>query len=214
VRVLVNGALKKTIRFNKTELSPADRSFTMDGLTEDAKIVLEHDGGATMNYTALLTAYTAGHLGETQDNGFGITRSYATLDGTGNWRAIDGPVPNGQPVRVELRVTTKRDREYVLIEDPLPSGFEAREVEDDAVNKDLPAQWSRLPLTRRETRDDRIALFCSYMGGKEESPGQYVIRYVLRPEQTGTRTALPARVEMMYRPDVNGRSAENPIAVQ
>jgi uncharacterized protein YfaS (alpha-2-macroglobulin family) len=214
VKISVNGELKKTIHFGKADLNAPDQTLVLDDFKDDARITLEHEGAGTANYSAMLTAYSAARLKETTDNGFSITRSYAVQDKDGAWQPVKAPVSNGEPVRVELRITTPRSREYVLIEDPLPSGFEARENEDAAVNQEYSKDgWYQLPVTRRETRDDRIALFCSYLWGSGDG-GKYVIRYILRPEQTGTRTALPSRIEMMYRPDVNGRSAENPLEVQ
>jgi uncharacterized protein YfaS (alpha-2-macroglobulin family) len=44
--------------------------------------------------------------------------------------------------------------------------------------------------------------------------GKYYLRYILRPEQPGTRVAPPARIEAMYRPDFNGHSSETAIEVK
>ena len=60
-----------------------------------------------------------------------------------------------------------------------------------------------------KARDNRQAFFIDSLG-----KGQYYLRYILRPEQTGPRTALPAHIEAMYRPDFNGHSAANEVEVK
>lgn len=221
VRVSVNGELRKTIHFTAKDIGLPSQSVVMDGLAEDAHITLEHEGKGKLNYTALLRAYSGSKLNQPEENGLSIERHYALRDDKGVWREVTGPIPNGQLVRVELRVKTNGNHEYALIEDPLPTGFEASEADDEEAWKgagngrdELPRGWYHLDYTRRETRDDHIALFCSYLWGSAQQPGQFVARYIIRPESIGKRTALPARIELMYHPDVNARSAQNQLEVK
>ena len=214
VTVRVNGAVLKTVRFTAADIGRPDEIVTMDGLKEDAHVSIEREGRGVVYFTTRLTAYSQAGLDRSESNGFTIERQYSVQDDKGNWQPITTPIANGQPVRVELRVKTDRAREYVLIEDPLPSGFEAREADDEMAWKGDAANGRRLPVTRRETRDDRVALFCSYLSGGPGNANLYVARYILRPESTGTRTALPTHVQLMYRPDVYGRTAQNQMEVK
>ena len=179
-----------------------------------------------------MTAYTPEKLDEGAQNGLQLERVYAVRDAKGVWQPVRGPIPDGALVRVDLRVTTSKAYQYLLLEDPIPSGFEFR-PEDDALAQaigyevdpncdcrrrqiDPPIGWEPLPVTRRENRDDRAAFFLSLLPGKrrdEDGPRQFYARYILRPEQAGTRVALPARIEAMYRPDINARSAQTRVEV-
>jgi uncharacterized protein YfaS (alpha-2-macroglobulin family) len=225
VRVLVNGVEKAKVRFTAEDIAKADRSLRITDLEQDANITVERAGRGAVYFSARLTAYTRAGLDQAADNGLAVERHYAMWN-NGKW--VDtATIPNGALVRVELRVTTTTPREYVLIEDPLPSGFEVQE--DDLVGDrawpeaDESAQWNawqekygRLYPTRTEVRDDRVALFASSLWDikKEGKPRSWVYRYILRPEQTGTRTALPTRAELMYRPDINGRGTQNSLEVR
>ena len=230
VRVLVNGELKKTVRLTAADIGAPDQTIRLEGLSGDAQVTFERDGQGAVYYAAHQTAYTSDNLDSREDNGFSIQRRYAILNGEGHWREVTGAIPVGQSVRVELSIVTKRPREYVLVEDPIPAGFEILPSEDQSawkpeqlvdpdcdcktVTLDPPPGWNRFPMTRRDDHDDRIAFFASYLGGSEEHPGQYLIRYILRPETAGSRVALPAGIEAMYAPDINGRSAQTQADVQ
>lgn len=230
VRVLVNGELQKTVRFTSADIGAPDQTIRLEGLSGDAQVTFERDGQGAVYYAAHQTAYTSNDLDVREDNGFSIQRHYAILNSEGHWREVTGAIPSGQSVRVELSIVTKRPREYVLAEDPIPAGFEILPSEDQSawkveqlvdpdcdcktVTLDPPPGWNRFPMTRRDDHDDRIAFFASYLGGSDEHPGQYLIRYILRPETIGSHVALPARIEAMYAPDINGRSAQTQADVQ
>jgi uncharacterized protein YfaS (alpha-2-macroglobulin family) len=223
VRVLVNGVEKASVRFTAEDIAKADRTIRMDNLTGDATITVQRTGRGAVYFAARLTAHTRDGLDTTEDNGFRIQRRYSVLRDK-KW-VESTVIPNGELVRVELQITTAQKREYVLIEDPLPSGFEVREEDtnrawpgdsDDEPSTSRHAPWIRLQPTRLEVRDDRVAIFVSSLWSWtfHKAPYTYVYRYILRPEQTGTRTALPTRAELMYRPDINGRSTQNVLEVK
>jgi hypothetical protein len=101
----------------------------------------------------------------------------------------------GERVLVRLTVTAPADVPYVLVEDPLPAGFEVLEGTASG-----PFDW-------QERRDDRQVFFVS------KAKGAVVFAYVLQAVHLGTFTALPTRASAMYRPEVNGRGAGNRVTV-
>ncbi|HEX8551288.1 MAG TPA: MG2 domain-containing protein [Abditibacteriaceae bacterium] len=230
VRVLVNGEEKLSAKFGPQDLALPDRRIVLENFDGAANIEIRREGSGAVYASARLTSFTTQGRDVPEDNGFKIERHYSVFQ-NGVWTET-AQVPNGELVRVELRVQTPVSREYVLLEDPIPAGFEAREDDDERAWRiesklqsgeiisgpdSLPSDWSKLPVTRRETRDDRVALFVSNLYSykpRNGVPNTFVYRYILRPEQTGTRTALPARIETMYRPDINGRTAINELQVQ
>ncbi len=97
-------------------------------------------------------------------------------------------------IEVELSVESAGGNEYVMIEDFKPAGCEAVKEESEYWN-----WW----YSHREYRDEKVAFFATDFPG-----GEQTFRYRLRAETPGRFTVLPARAELMYFPDLGGRSAE------
>ncbi len=232
ITLRVNGQVARVLRFTKANIGSEDPLVRLEHLSAGAKIDIERNGAGAVYYSAKMTAYTPEKLDASTQNGLRLERIYSIRDAAGVWQPISGPLPDGALVRVDLRVTTSKAYQYLLLEDPIPSGFEFRPEDDALAQKiayevdptcdcrriqiDPPVGWEPLPVTRRENRDDRAAFFMSLLPGKRrdaDAPRQFYLRYILRPEQAGTRVALPARIEAMYRPNINARSAQTSVAV-
>ncbi|GIW96744.1 MAG: alpha-2-macroglobulin [Pirellulaceae bacterium] len=106
------------------------------------------------------------------------------------------PIAAGQLLEVELLVSGKNDYEYLMIDAPHAAGLEL-------VDTVSGYRWEGSLFTYRQLRDDRSQFFV------ESLPhGQHVIRYRLRAETPGTFTALPAKIEGVYAPELRGNSAD------
>ena len=151
------------------------------------------------------------------DEGISVERWYEGYD--------DGKpiisVREGQLVRVRLRVTVKSDRDFVAVEDPLPAGLEAVDLNLRTSAALKPPEWARKQLaddaqrTQRsllpwgwwspwehtEMRDDRVLYFARTL-----ARGSWDISYVARATTAGVFVRPPAHVEEMYNPAVHGRS--------
>jgi hypothetical protein len=102
---------------------------------------------------------------------------------------------SGDLVEVELSIDSKNDYEYVLIADPKPAGFEPIAVQSGWNYESLPSY--------QEYRDDKVAFFA------ERLPrGHHVVSYRVKAEIPGLFSALPAKAEAMYAPELRGNSAE------
>ena len=141
-------------------------------------------------------------------------------------------VKEGDLVRVQLRVTVPADRQFVVIEDPLPAGLEPidnslltsrtldafatpesrRPVPGDEQVGDEPF-WQTIyfggwvagrwsPWEYRELHDDRVTHFARVLW-----TGAYTASYVARATLAGNFVAPPAYAEEMYNPALQGRSA-------
>jgi uncharacterized protein YfaS (alpha-2-macroglobulin family) len=107
----------------------------------------------------------------------------------------DAPVKSGDLIEVELSIDSKNDYEYVLIEDFKPAGFEPVEVRSGWNHDGLPSY--------QEYRDEKVAFF------SERLPqGTHNLRYRVKAEIPGRFSALPARIEAMYAPELKGNSSE------
>ncbi|MDX1925469.1 MAG: MG2 domain-containing protein [Pirellulaceae bacterium] len=110
-------------------------------------------------------------------------------------------VPSGQLVEVELLIESKNDYEYLLIEDNKPACLEAVDTQSGYFNS------AGLSIYR-ELRDKKVGLCIRWL-----PRGKYSVRYQLRSEAPGKFTALPAKIEGMYAPELVGNSADFDVRV-
>ena len=142
-------------------------------------------------------------------------------------------VKEGELVRVRLRITAPRDREFVVIDDPLPAGLEAVDQalrttalppyagaprldgdsrEGPVGQKWLYGSWDGgwwTPWEHKEIRDDRVLWFARQLWR-----GSYQASYVARATTAGLFVRPPAQAEEMYNPAVHGRSEGGVFSVR
>ncbi|MBX7207120.1 MAG: hypothetical protein K1X78_02305 [Verrucomicrobiaceae bacterium] len=109
--------------------------------------------------------------------------------------ASDAEIKSGDLVEVELSVESKNDYEYVIIEDMKPAGYEPVEVRSGWNWKGLPAY--------QEFRDEKVAFFADRL-----PRGTHNLSYRVKAEIPGRFSALPAKAEAMYAPELKGNSDE------
>jgi uncharacterized protein YfaS (alpha-2-macroglobulin family) len=112
-------------------------------------------------------------------------------------------VKSGDVVRVELTINSSVARQYVMIEDPVPSNFRVTERVDPSYISEWGWWWSKTVL-----RDDRITFFATWL-----PPGKSTITYSMKAESPGMGGALPTRIENMYDPSQNARGASQQLTV-
>ncbi|MDR0520982.1 MAG: alpha-2-macroglobulin, partial [Planctomycetaceae bacterium] len=108
---------------------------------------------------------------------------------------------SGDLVEVELVLDSKNDYESLLIEDWKGAGLEAADVRSGYNGNDLGAYV--------EFRDERVVFFVHQL-----TRGKHSVSYRLRAEQPGEFSALPARIEAMYAPELKGNADENKVKVK
>jgi uncharacterized protein YfaS (alpha-2-macroglobulin family) len=131
-----------------------------------------------------------------QDQGYSIHRTYSKIEDDGSLTELKEPRV-GDRVLVTLDVGVRKPANYLAVDDPLPSIFEA-------VNPVFKSQATRAGETLgrdwlssyQELREDRALFFADHI-----YPGEYTIRYLARVRAVGTATAPSAKVEEMYHPE-------------
>lgn len=207
LKVFVNGDLLREQPITAEHATKMETVLTAPASVGENRVQLEKVGTGRLHYTALLRSFVTKGLTRAEGNELTVQRRYLVRDAKGKWVPLVGSVRPGTEVAVLLTVTAKRNLAYVMVEDPLPSGWEVvqRRVGVPAEVEGLPSGW----WTKVEIRDDRIALFMTEM-----PKGVHRFSYLLRPEVEGTQTALPTMAQIMYRPQVRGRSAEARLMVR
>ncbi len=185
------------------------------------------DEPARLYWSALLRAILPERAQTPVEAGFRVRRSYQRLgleqrpDGT--WQRTARPfdparetVTPGERLEVRVEVEAERDFAFVMIEDPLPSGFEV----EDAFGRDGSEYDERAWgwwFARREVRDEKVTFFATRWPeadapGRPAKPQEFV--YTIRAEVPGTKHVQPAEASLMYFPEVRGASAGAVIRVE
>ncbi|MGD8625552.1 MAG: Ig-like domain-containing protein [Anaerolineae bacterium] len=140
---------------------------------------------------------------QTHERAIAVARDYLPYDG-------DEPATTfrrGDLVQVRLTLDVPEESWYVVVDDPLPAGFEAlNERLGTTSHVAAPAQdqgfyWELYGYNRREVRDDRVLFFITRL-----APGPQTFTYLARAATAGEFTAPPVQVYPMYEPQVWSRS--------
>lgn len=110
----------------------------------------------------------------------------------------------GQMVKVVLTIETKSYRQFVMVEDPIPSNCRINDRGDPGSFDDWGWWWAQTVV-----RDDRAAFFITSL-----PPGIHRLTYVMRAENPGIGHAMPTVVSNMYDPDSRASSAETFLKVE
>lgn len=171
-------------------------------------------GGGVLYATATLEYATNDEQTAPQStSGLKITREYLRLrvdeDSSGNmkWKTepLSGELRSGDNIVSRLTIEGT-PAPYLLIEDPIPAG--AEQVESvSGLNLNYGENgWSNW-YSAREFRDQRTAFFLNFFGGKA------TFQYAMRVQEPGDFRVAPARVELMYQPNVQSNTASGRLTI-
>ncbi|HLV66404.1 MAG TPA: hypothetical protein VKY73_11360, partial [Polyangiaceae bacterium] len=235
-RVLLGDAELATARLAGSKKS-AHFVLPMDRLRvhADGLLRFEREGRGTLFYEARLRYARAELPRAALDAGYFIEKRRQAVAP----EALSRPLPAqlaasehafraGDLVVTDVLVVSSAPRDYVVVDDPLPAGFEAvnsalvttssrydldrfREEPCPGCERDAIAEGRALRRTefRREIRDDRVAFVVEHL-----PPGVHRFRHLARAMTAGTFVVPPSRVEGMYEPEVFGRTAAESIEVR
>jgi uncharacterized protein YfaS (alpha-2-macroglobulin family) len=207
-RTLLEGSFKgldagiKTVRM-KLSAHPAGKELPL---------AVRKDGDGTLYYTARMT-YAPGQKLEARDEGISVLKHLESLDG----KSVQ-TVKAGSLVVVAVDVVMPQEGLFIVVDDPLPAGFEAvnpsflTESEEqlrklDKIDEGDERWWEGFHHV--EMRDDRVLLFADSL-----TAGLHTHRYLARALTFGTFLAPGTKVEEMYSPEVFGRGAEQTVAIE
>lgn len=216
---------------------PADRLVSAGG----SALAFDVDGSGHLFYEARLR-YAPKQLPTTGlERGFFVQKTLRPVTPETLAAALAGPTPpsvtsfvGGNLVLAEVVVVTPSPRQYVVVDDPLPAGFEAVDARlattsgaldvDDRTDDngdpeeayDEPNGYDNVAAGRaflpsryvRELRDEHALFFIDRMPA-----GMYRYRYLLRATTLGSFVTPPTRAEEMYTPEVFGRTGATTIQI-
>ncbi len=167
-------------------------------------------------YYSLSMRYAPARFTKPAAEGLEITRSVRPLNGPAG-----GPIKAGARAVVTLTVKSDADRTFVAVEDPLPGGFEivdpsfateSREDERQRARAEADAGrrrwWWWGDFHRSEKYDDRIQVFADFL-----TAGEHTYTYLVQATTPGAFAWPAAWAEMMYEPEVFGRTASDAVTI-
>jgi hypothetical protein len=170
-------------------------------------------GTGQLSYEARLTYARADLPSDPIDAGFFAQRSLRPLAGAGEVPGATIPARSdraltaGDLVLGEIEIVTAAPRDFVVIDDPLPGGLEAVDLD-----LGLGGAWLRRidpgRYTRREFGDARIVYFLDHLPA-----GVTRLRYLARATGIGRFVRPPLHVEEMYAPEVFGKTAAEVVTI-
>lgn len=177
-------------------------------------VKIDKTGPGTLYYGLRLT-YAPKRALEARDEGFAVYKTMTALDG----KPL-AEIKAGQIVLVTLEVLAPKESLFVVVDDPLPAGFEAvnptfeTESQEKAGQLDAIAaaagesRWWWRGFNHVEMRDDRVLLFADSLPA-----GVHRHRYLARALTPGVFALPGSKAEMMYAPETFGRSGEQTVKI-
>lgn len=112
---------------------------------------------------------------------------------------------SGEILRCRITIKADEPYRYVMIEDPIPSGFRIVEADEPFSSYGESSWW----WDATSFYDDRAVFFKS-----ELSKGESVFEYAVRAEAPGRSRSLPTFVSPMYQPDIMASSSSLNVEVR
>lgn len=173
---------------------------------ERIKLKMEKSGKGRMYYQVMLKF--APKSIQYRDNGFAVTKKIQPVK-----ENVKGYI-RGELYKVTLKVSTKSDRLYVVVDDPLPAGFEIVNTAfktNAGLTKGTGSKgysWFG-GFNHTETYFDRMLLFSDYL-----YKGDHEYTYIVRATYPGVFNMPATKAEEMYTPEVFGNSSSAVIEIK
>jgi len=171
-------------------------------------VEISKDGPGRLYY-GLHLRYFPKNPAPASDQGMSISRQMEIYEGE---KFGDGRIAAGSLVRVTLTLSTPQERHFVVIDDPLPAGFEAVNLRFETESR-VQAQALRRQQTYRfnhvEMHDDRVLAFADFLPA-----GVHTYTYLARATGIGSFVAPAPRCEEMYAPEVFGRGEAGVVEIR
>ncbi|HYE98036.1 MAG TPA: hypothetical protein VEJ18_03950, partial [Planctomycetota bacterium] len=168
------------------------------------EIVIERTGNGTPLYSVYARTYAEGEDIEASKGGIQLERTYGKVVWDGKERRVrplasGATVTSGDEIEVTVTVRADRDHEWLMLDIPMPSGFEAVREHWGAPGWGRWSYW----YSTKEFRDEKVSVAMTSL-----PRGVQRVSYVMRAEAPGEVHILPAVVFNMYHPEIGGNSDE------
>jgi len=242
-RIWLDAAFAGEQSFKGRSMTVTDQRVPMARLMRELprEVLLSKEGPGKLYYRLGLRYAPADLAMKAEEQGFTVSRTYEPLaqggappDPTSVRRLDDGTweIKAGALVRVNLTLVAKDRANFVVVDDPLPAGFEGQNARFATTLQDVTGgvtntsvdyggglPWNFLErgwwfwrpwwsFSHTDLRDDRMLLFADHLPA-----GVYTYSYTARATTIGEFQLPPVHAEAMYMPELFGHSASSKVRV-
>jgi hypothetical protein len=215
--ILVDGKNLLHEIFRGRTTASGRKLMSLAELQKDVRLPVDikKKGAGRLYYSLRMTyAPLAGAVIQARDEGLRVEK---TIEDESGQLVTTGVFKAGSLYRVKLTVRTPQDRHFVVVDDPLPAGFEAVNVQlatsgqglTSLVSAPRRGWWFYSGFNTSELRDDRVLLFADFL-----NQGSHTYTYLVQATSYGTFELPPTKAEEMYAPEVFGSTQNRLIRVQ
>ena len=219
ITVAGQSILNEAFSGRSLDTKQSEVSLTEFPLSEMLPVTISKSGTGQLYYTVRLESYSLDPV-EPLSQGLSVSRTIERVNETGTVLGMVSPnaqgmrtLNAGDMVRVTLRLTSAADRNYVVVNDPLPAGLETINAAFATSDQSLlqgtgqTRWWGSFNHT--EKHDDKVLLFADYL-----TRGEHTYTYIARATTPGTFVHPPVQTELMYQPEINGRTGSGSLQVK
>jgi uncharacterized protein YfaS (alpha-2-macroglobulin family) len=207
--IKLNGQEILTEMFKGRTTQIAEKWILLDQLDREQPNTVEFlkEGEGRMYYSAALT-YLPEDQSQPIDYGIAVQRSITVVKG--QEAQSPGTFSRGDIIRIDLTVTTPRDRLFVFVDDPLPAGFKAINLSLRTADQSLRQYLENAsPFRNSEFQDDRVVFYADYV-----EQGVHTVSYLVSAEHSGHFNLPRTFSGEMYTPEVFGQTGAGEIDIQ
>ncbi len=231
VSVFLNRKKLFTKQFTKEDIFSDEPTIKIDGFKENLlkiginKITIKKSGSGKLYFSGVSEFYLPEKKIADPNSKIDVKREYFVLRPQQSDNKIiyskeklNGTVESGDLILVKTHVEIDENNlQYLILEDMLPSGFEAVKDENNFQiegenNNHFYGGFGFRPMNwfyaDKEYHDDKVSFFVT------NSTKSMNFSYIIRAEIPGDFKVSPARCYLMYYPEVIGRSASTEIKVR
>lgn len=206
------------------------KKYTDQDVGKKTDLIVEKKGEGIVYLTSLLEYASKEPLLKPVVAGMEINREYSLINGD-KWTLLKegDELKRGDIVRIDLYLIAPSDRNYVVINDPVPGGFEPINQNFSTSSTLATAKVDNKPgegsyyhqvkdwveflsiftgFYHEEIRHDVVRYYSDFL-----TRGNYHLSYTAQVIADGKFTAKPAFAEEMYNPDIYTRGEERTIKI-
>lgn len=184
----------------------------LEGLQRDQDLSLDlgKQGAGRLYYTVRMSySPLRGITIPARDEGIAVEKKIEDLSGN-----TVAQYRGGETYRIRLTLKTAQDRHFIVVDDPLPAGFEAINANLATSSQSQREQkrrawWMAGGFTKSEMRDDRVVAFADMLPA-----GSHTFTYLVRATSLGQFALPPTKAEEMYAPEVFGNTANGTVTIR
>ncbi len=195
--------------FEGRTLKQAAGSLPIGKLPESASSIdISKEGTGRLYYTVRMHYYPLDQSRK-RDEGFSVQKEVEFLKSENDSLSS---IRIGTLAKVRLTISTNQFRSFVVVDDPLPAGFEIVNTSFQTTAQNLDRDnnndynWN---FNHRELKDDRALFFADNLPA-----GAHTLTYLVRVTSFGTFQMPSTRVEQMYEPEVFGQTTSKVVRVE